>query len=89
MIYGFAVRITYPVCPLVLATVHQLACCIIFELHYNLVNTMYVTMRYTAFTEECGLQRETPNSDFTAPVACLMASLPEEPSGPENVDFLL
>ena len=34
-------------------------------------------------------QRETPNSDFAAPVACLTASWPEEPSGPKNVDFLM
>ena len=39
MIYRYAVRITYPVCTLVLATVHQLARCVIFALHYNIVNT--------------------------------------------------
>ena len=49
LLYGYAVRITSPVCPLVLSTVHQLACCIIFDIHYNLVNTMYITVRYTAF----------------------------------------
>ena len=33
--------------------------------------------------------RETPNRDFAAPVACLTASWPEKPAGPENVDCLL
>ena len=31
-------------------------------------------------------RRETPNSDVAAPVACLTASWPEEPSGPKKAD---